>query len=206
MFPQHLALEIKNLSQEKSDQNILQNISQTCWKKSEKKKRHSRPYQPARGAEKAAEKQLVKLLIIKPAISVWAISMGKGLGCPMFQPLKSFHWNENFILPKLVTKIAFCFTMKLAGWMGVGSWRTCPSWHVMSGSSEIPFWQSLQDFEKPYEADHCLELEDAKKKNVGTTFLFTSMASEKITSQLFPPFWEPPQKKRDSVPLGHLLH
>lgn len=54
MFPQHLVPEIKNISQEKSDQNILQNISQTCWKKKSEKKRHSRPYQPARGAEKAA--------------------------------------------------------------------------------------------------------------------------------------------------------
>ena len=38
MFPQHLAPEIKNISQEKSDQNILQNISQTCWKKKSEKK------------------------------------------------------------------------------------------------------------------------------------------------------------------------
>lgn len=43
-----------------------------------------------------------------------------------------------------------------------------------------------------------------QKKIVGTTFLFTSMASEKITSQLFPPFWEPPKKKTRLGAIGAL--
>lgn len=154
MFPQHLALEIKNLSQEKSVQNILQNISQT-WKNT-KEKRHSRLQDltnPQGGCWKSSLKQLVKLLIIKPAIFVWA-NHGEWVGTPCLNP-----WTY-FILSKLVTHRRF-FKMKLLGWIKAIQKKTprigSLELDTLMFGSEIPYARPTRVCH--HMMLHCLELE-----------------------------------------------
>ena len=82
MFPQHLAPEINNLSKK-----VSKTFSKTYPKRVEKSqgKKSIQDLANPRGMLKKQWKQLVKLLIIKSAIFVWA-NHGERVGTPFLNP------------------------------------------------------------------------------------------------------------------------